>query len=116
MLLALIWLPQVACAACRHVKIKQRRLAISCLILIIFEKAEEMPPSKEVPPGIVGFLIDFACRWCARQEVVEVLRSLMMTMLPAAAARCQQEVVEMETTHAKIHGKNVPWQNCFRHH
>ena len=79
-----------------------------------------MPPSKEAPPGIVGFWIDFACRWYARQEVVEVLRSLMMTMLeqdPAAAARCQQEVVEMETTHAKIHhGKNAPWQNCFRHH
>jgi len=40
----LLWLPvtQVVCAACRHVKIKQRRLAISCLILIIFEKAEEV--------------------------------------------------------------------------
>ena len=69
--------PGGLCCMQTCIKIKQRRLAISCLISIIFEKAEEMPPSKEVPPGIVGFLIDFACRWCARQEVVVMLRSLM---------------------------------------
>ena len=79
-----------------------------------------MPPCKEAPPGIVDVWIDFACRWYASQ--LKVLRSLLMTLLqeeedPAAAARCQQEVVEMEMTHAKIHhGKNAPWQNCFRHH
>ena len=62
-----------------------------------------MPPSKEAPPGIVGFWIDFACRWYARQ----LLRKVMD----------QEEQEVMEMTHAKIHhGKKAPWQNCFRHH
>ena len=114
MLLAFIWLPQVVCAACRHVKIKQRRLAISCLILIIFEKAEEMPPYKEAPPGIVGFWIDFACRWWQHQDhqALEVLR--LQEQKPAAAQETAA-ALEEEMTQTSIHGENAPWQNCFRH-
>ena len=76
-----------------------------------------MPPYKEAPPGIVGFWIDFACKWYARQQLllpmVMVLRQQEEQLQKPAAA---QEEMEEERTQTGFHGKNAPWQNFFRHH